>query len=95
MTAEPHCANGHRLCITPKTLKTTHGPYRRWRGKLEGVTLENEVDIICKLYTFSARQSEETVVIKHAIEGLNPLRINVAIANDPRVLLKRLFDDLP
>ena len=58
------------------------------------MAFENEVDVACKLDALSAGKSEEPVVIKDTVEGLDPLWINISVTDNPGVLLKRLFHNL-
>jgi hypothetical protein len=43
------------------------------------------------LDAFSGWQGQETVVIEHGVEGLDPLRVHIAVAHDPAVLLQWLL----
>ena len=45
--------------------------------------LKEEVDIGSKLDSLSGRHGQEPVVIQNGIQGLDPLRINVTITNNP------------
>lgn len=42
--------------------------------------LEDEVDVVSEADPFAVGQREEVVVVQHRVEGLDPLRVNVAVA---------------
>ena len=63
-------------------------------SEFQRMAFKDKVDVACKLDALSAGESEEPVVIKDTVEGLDPLRINVSIADNPGMLLKRLFHNL-
>ena len=59
------------------------------------MSLEDEVDIVSKLYSFSVGKSEQVVIIQDRVERLNPIRIHISIANDPRSDVLRLLTHYP
>lgn len=48
---------------------------------------KDEVHIWAKLNPFSARHGEQPIVIQDRIQRLDPLRVDIAIADDPGVHL--------
>mmetsp|Transcript_17017 Transcript_17017/g.54249 ORF Transcript_17017/g.54249 Transcript_17017/m.54249 type:complete len:785 (-) Transcript_17017:5142-7496(-) len=65
------------------------------RGEGEVLTLEEKVHVGAKLDALATGQSEQTVVVEHGVEGLDPFGIHVTIADDPAVRGGRLLDNLP
>lgn len=64
------------------------------RGKLKIIGLEDEVDIGSEGDTLTSWEGEKMVVVEHAVQGLNPLRVNIAITDDPVQDVLVLFDHL-
>ena len=58
----------------------THSTDCSWRGELEVMGFENEVDVVSEADSFSVGQREQVVVVQHGVERLDPLRVNVAVA---------------
>lgn len=53
--------------------------------------LKKEVNIGSKLNAFSTRQRQEPIIIKDRIQTLNPLRVDVAITDNPRSHLYKIM----
>ena len=66
----------------------------RGRRELEVVRLEDEVDVGAELDALARRHREQPVVVEHRVERLDPLGVDVAVADDPRLDLGRLAHHL-
>ena len=67
----------------------THPANSSWRSKLEVVGLENEVYVAPKVDSLSVRQGKQMVVVQDGVEGLDPLGVDISIANQPRFYLSK------
>ena len=54
-----------------------------WWGTAKVVSLKQEVNIGPKLDAFSTRHGQQPIIIKHRVETLNPLWVDVAVAHNP------------
>ena len=57
--------------------------------------LKQEVDVGSKLYSLPGRHGQESVVIQDRVQGLDPLRVDVAVAHDPRLHFSGFLHHLP
>lgn len=55
----------------------------------EVVTLEDEVDVVGELDTLTVGQRQQAVIVQNRVQTLDPLRIDVTIANDPGSRLEK------
>ena len=66
----------------------------RGGGELEVVGLEDEVDVRAELDAFSRGHREQPVVVEDRVERLDPLGVDVAVADDPALDVGRLAHHL-
>lgn len=55
------------------------------RRAAQVVRLEEEVDVGSELDALPGRHRQQPVVVEHRVERLDPLRVDVAVAHDPRL----------
>eukprot|EP00968_Pinguiococcus_pyrenoidosus_P012901 scaffold1154_cov310-Pinguiococcus_pyrenoidosus.AAC.33 len=72
-----------------------HARHRRRRGEAQVVRLEEEVHVRPETDSLAVGKRQQVVVVEDGVETLDPLRIHVSIAHDPRAHLGRLFHDEP
>lgn len=51
--------------------------------------LKYEVDVISEAYPLAVRQRKQVVVVQDGVQGLDPLRVDITIAYQPRLYLFR------
>eukprot|EP00962_Isochrysis_galbana_P019611 scaffold5708_cov107-Isochrysis_galbana.AAC.11 len=56
--------------------------------------LEDEVDVGAKLDALAVGHGEQPVVVEHRVERLDPLGINIAVADDPALDIRKLLHHL-
>lgn len=57
--------------------------------------LEEEVNVRTELNPFPRRHREKTVVVEDRVERLDPLRVDVAVTDDPRLHVEAFAHHLP
>ena len=55
-------------------------------GVLEGLNFEHDANVRRQIETLSVWQGEELVVVKHGIQVLDPLGVNISVEYDPMAL---------
>ena len=56
-----------------------------WRRVRQIDRLEDEVDVGSELDPLAVRQRQQPVIVEHRVQRLDPLRVHVAVADDPRI----------
>eukprot|EP00951_Prasinocladus_malaysianus_P012552 scaffold93660_cov49-Prasinocladus_malaysianus.AAC.2 len=83
-----------RTAAIKSKVKINKDPHGCRTGELERVAFKDEVDVVGKLYALATGQRQQAVVVEDAVERLDPLRVHVAVADDPRMLLQWLLNHL-
>jgi hypothetical protein len=82
----------HRLFREEEHRRARH---RGGRRELQVVALEDEVHVRPELNALAGRERQQPVIVEHGVERLDPLGVDVAVADDPAVLIEGLLHHLP